>query len=157
MTQREREAEVRRRLYGYAKYKKELAEYVDDIFNGTKPHDESGVRGTGISDPSARGGIALADLPRHLADKQKWIYAIDSAIKELRDMDAGDSRGLVYICTHLYGLDGRRHKRRDNRDTAVKVADDCFMSVRSLYYRVRIILNVVLYHAAKNGCFGEQD
>lgn len=153
MTQREREQEVRRRLYRYAQYSREVAEYKDALLTGSQHRDESGVRGSSIPDPVARLGIALADLPRYLAEKERWIGAIDDAMCELREMDAGDTHGLAYICTHIYGLDGRRHKKRENRDTAVKVADECHLSIRALYYRLGVIHNVVIFHAAENGLF----
>lgn len=154
MTQREREREARRRLYRYAQQKREIEEYEQAVFGAPK-HDKSGVRGPGISDPTARQGIALADPPRSITEKMRWVSAIEDALTELCEMDEGDAHGLVYICTHTYGMDGRRHKRRENRDTAIKIADDCHLSVRAMYYRLAVILNVVIYHATEHGCFGK--
>lgn len=154
MTQREREQEARRHLYRYAQDRREIEEYEQSVF-GSPKHDESGIRGSGISDPTARLGVALAEPPQRLEHKRRWIAAIDDALDELRQTDV-DAHGLAYICTRIYGLDGRRHKRRENRDASIKVALDCHLSVRALYYRLGIITNVVIAHAADHGCFEEK-
>ena len=155
MTQREREQTVRRHLYKYAQYKRDIEDYEQAVF-GTHSSDESGIRGSGISDPTARLGIALAEPPRAMVEKLRWVYAIDDALVELQDMDAGEKHGLVYIASHTYGLDGKRHKRKENRDTALKIASDCHMSVRALYYRLGVITNVVIFHAAERNCFDRE-
>lgn len=155
MTQRERERIARQHLYQYAKDKRELEEYARKVFAAPR-HDETGIRGSVTADPTANAGIALADPPKHLQRKQKWIAAIDDAIHELIQTDDGDERGFTYICTRIYGLDGKRHSRRKNRDTALKIADDCNMSVRSLYYRLGIIVNVVIAHAVEHECFEDK-
>ena len=148
MTQREREQEVRRRLYHYAAYRREIKEYTDDVLHGTPQHDDSGVRGSGISDPAARAGVALADMPPHLRDKQRWVDAIDDALKELQEMDGQDSRGLAYICTQVYGLDGRKRSGKNNVGLKNKVAYDCNLSISAMYYRIGVITTVVMFHAA---------
>lgn len=149
MTQKEREREVRRRLYKYASYRKELKEYVDDILYGTPSHDESGVRGTDISDPTGRNGVRLANLPKGLDEKWLWVEAIDDALTEMRDVD--DAHRLVYICKRVYGLDGRRHKRRVNRDMHIKIADEVHLSISALYGRLQTINKIVMYHATLRG------
>jgi len=146
MTQREREQEVRRRLYHYAAYRREINEYTDDVLHGTPQHDDSGVRGSGISDPAARAGVALADMPPRLQEKKAWVDAITMALNEM-------DTELQYICIHVYGLTGKTHKKRENKETAVRVAEACSLSRASLYYRLRVIQSTVLYHAAKRGLF----
>ena len=148
MTQREREQEVRRRLYHYAQYKRELKEYEDDVLNGTPQHDDSGIRGTDISDPAARAGIALADMPKHLQEKRRWCEAIEAALGEMHQMDGQDRRGLAYICTQVYGLDGRKRFGKNNVGIKNKVAYDCNLSISAMYYRIGVITTVVMFHAA---------
>ena len=154
MTQREREKTARRHLYGYALYVREIRQYERSVYGATR--NETGIRGSEISDPTARSGMALAEPPADLQRKRAWIEAIDAAIDELRQMDAGNAHGYVYICTHIYGLNGQRHKRRENTETSLKVANDCTMSVAALYYRVKTIVSVVIYHAGQRGLFEEK-
>lgn len=152
MTQKDRERIVRRHLYRYALYVRELRQYEQAVF-GAPQHDGTGVRGSEISDPTARSGIALAEPPPSLGQHRRWIDAIDAAMNELAGMDRTDGQGYVYICTRMFGLDGQRHKRRENRDTALKIAIDCNLSVRAMYARAETIINTVIYHAAKAGLF----
>ena len=155
MTQREREQTARWHLYRYAQYVRELRQYEQAVF-GAPQHDGTGVRGSEISDPTARSGIALAEPPPSLGQHRRWIDAIDAAMNELAGMDGTDGQGYVYICTRMFGLDGQRHTRRENRDTVLKISADCNLSVRALYGRVNTIVNTVIYHAAELGLFEEK-
>lgn len=155
MTQRDREQVARRHLYRYAQYVRDVQQYEQSVF-GTSPQNETGIRGSEISDPTARSGIALADPPKALEQKRKWIDAIDAAMRELARMDAGAERGYTYICTHIYGLDGQKHKRKENSDTAAKIAEECFLSIRALYGRITTIVNIVIFHAAERGLFEKE-
>ena len=152
-TFRDREAEVKRRLYQYARYKGDIVEYFNEAFITSTAFSLSGVHGTAISDRTANTAIAHIEVPNDILVKKQWVAAIEKALDELRSMDAadGNERGYVYICTRLYGLDGKRHNKRKNRDTAIKIADDCFISVRTLYYKMNVILKVVMFHVADEG------
>lgn len=150
MTQKEREAEVRKKLYKYAAYRKDIEDYESIVYDSPK-HDDSGVRGTDISDPTARIAVALANPPPNMRMKYLWVNAIDDALDEMELADDGNKRGLVFIATAIYGLDGKRHKKRKNRDTAIKVAMDCELSRSALYYRLTLISSIVMYHAILHG------
>ena len=150
MNQRDREREIRRRLYEYASYKKDIDEYVDSIINSTPSFDESGVRGTAVSDPTARAGVALANMPRDLETKQQWVEAIEEALAELQELDGSDTHGYVYICVRVFGMQ-RRHKKKKNREVAIKVAMDCNMALSTLYNRLAVVTKIVLFHATKRG------
>lgn len=152
MTQRDREQVVRRHLYRYAQYVREVEQYEQSVF-GASQHNETGIRGSEISDPTARSGIALAEPPRSLEQKRRWIAAIDDTVIELERMDTDEEHGYAYICTHIFGLDGQKHKRKENSDTALRIAEDCNLSVRALYGRISTIINIVIYHAAELGLF----
>ena len=154
MTQRERERTVRRHLYRYARDVRDVRQYEQSVFGAT--HNETGIRGSNILDPTARSGIALADPPDDLQQKRLWIEAIDAAMEELEQADGSNERGYVYICTRMFGLDGHRHKRQENRDTAAKVADECFMSVSSMYNRIGTFINIVIYYATQKKLFQEK-
>lgn len=155
MTQREREQTVRRHLYRYAQYVREVRRYEQSIF-GSPQTNETGIRGSNVSDPTARSGIALADPPKTLERKRRWIIAVDSAMDELSSMDGGDERGYVFICTHVFGLDGHRNKCRANRDSVLKIACDCNLSVRALYGRISTIINTVIFYATGLRLFDEE-
>ena len=74
MTQREREQVTRRHLYRYAQYVRDVQQYEQSVF-GASPQNETGIRGSEISDPTARSGIALAEPPRAA------IYKTDTATR----------------------------------------------------------------------------
>lgn len=152
MTQKDRERIARRHLYRYAQYVQEVRRYEQSVF-GAPQHDGTGVRGSEISDPTARSGMALADPPPSLDQHRRWIDAIDAAMNELAGMDGGDANGYVYICVRMFGMDGQKHKRKENRDTALKIALDCNLSVRALYGRIGTIISTVVYYAAKAELF----
>lgn len=148
MTQRERDREVRRRLYRYWAYRRDIDDYEQLIF-GKPQMDESGIRSPGISDPTARIGMALACPPPLINEKYQWVAAIEDALAEMDETDYGDLKPLSYIAAKVYGLDGKRHKRRQNRDTAIRTALDCGLSRTTLYNRLDVIRSIVQYHAVK--------
>ncbi len=154
MTQRDRERIARKHLYRYAQYARDVRQYEQSVFGAT--HNETGIRGSEISDPTARSGIALAEPPKDLRSKRRWIEAIDASIIDLALMDGHDAYGYVYICTHMFGMNGQKHKRDENRETALKIAGDCNLSVRALYNRAGTIVNTVIYHAAGMGLFEDE-
>ena len=147
MTQKDREREVRRRLYQYASSRAEVETYEGDIIFGVPVFDESGVRGSGTGDPTARKGIALAEIPDDIIMKARWIDCINESLLEMKEEDAD----LVTIAVRIFGLDGRRHKRRANRELRFKVANEMNLSTSALYYKQTLITRIVMFHAAARG------
>ncbi len=147
MTQKDREREVRKRLYQYASAKTEVELFEGDVIYGAPVFDDSGVRGTGISDPTARKGISLAEIPEELILKAKWVECINDSLREMR----AEYEDLVTVAVKIYGLDGHRHRKRKNRELRFKIADDLNLSMSALYYKQTLINRIVMFHAAARG------
>lgn len=145
-TQREREKITRRKLFCYARYAQDLADFEESIVFGARQFDITGIHGTGISDPSARKGIALADMTDEMKYKKAWIEAIDNGLEELARMDKGNDRGYKYICMHMFGIPTRRQMCG-----TVRIAIECNMARSTVYQRLQTILNVMIFHAGLKG------
>ena len=146
MTHKERVRRVKWQLSHYAQHKKELADYENDILYGTPNHDNAGIRGSYVSDPSARKGIALTEMPKDLEEKARWCSAIEDGIRDLREQDKGKKHGLEYICMHAFGVPFKRQKHG-----TVRIAIDCETSRGTVYYNMQVIVNTMMYHAIKAG------
>lgn len=144
MKQRKREQHVRWRMYMYAKYKRDLADYMNDILHGTPSRPETGIRSNVISNPTARAGIALTEIPSYLKEEMAWVESIEDAYRELLEIDKGNEYGYAYTCNKVYGMDGRKKK------SVIAVSIDCGISERALYRRLNTITNVMCYHATKH-------
>lgn len=143
MRQRKREQVVRHHMHMYAKYKRDIADYVGDVLNGTPVRSESGVRSGKIADSTARAGISLIEMPKYLVDEQAWVESIEDAYKELLEMDKGNKLGYAYTCKKVYGMDGQKKK------SVIAVSIDCEITERAMYRRLNTITNIMCYHATK--------
>lgn len=144
MKQRKREQTVRWHMHRYAKYKKDLANYVEDVMSFTPNKSETGIRSGKVADIVAKAAIALIDIPKHLQEEQAWVEAIETAYKELLEMDRGNQFGYAYTCNKVYGMDGKKKR------SVIAVSMDCGISERALYRRLNTITNVMCYHATKH-------
>ena len=146
MTQGERERIVRHAMFSYEEYKIAVKDYEGDILYGTRETDITGIHGGGISDPSAQKGIALIEMEQKVNRMKEWIDVIETGMKELEAMDAGDRIGYKFIATRFYGIPTRRIKQG-----TVRIAIECHMSRKTVYNRLQTITNVMVFHATKHG------
>lgn len=144
MSASEREAYVRRRLYAYREMCERKLAYSDKVF-GHSGGDESGVRGTDISDPTARMAMAIADPPRRLKLEWMWIKVIDDALMEMMTYE-GDR--LPYIADNVFCMHLPR-KKTENRKAMDILCDELSISRRTLYRRIDTIVRIVAYHATR--------
>ena len=148
LTNKERERIVLSKLRRYPQYIKNRAEYRDRMLFGTARHDDSGVRGSGTSNPTEARGISLANPPARMLTEWNWIEAIDEAREDLRLEDCGSDRGYVYILEQVFLTE---RKRSENKAAKEDVQKECGICHATYYKRISEIVNCVMYRASKKG------
>ena len=148
LTNKERERIVLSKLRRYPQYIKNRAEYRDRMLFGTARRDDSGVRGSGTSNPTEARGISLASPPARLLTEWQWIDAIDEAREDLRLEDGGSARGYVYIMDQVFLTE---RKRSENKAAKEDVQKECGICHATYYKRISEIVNCVMYRASKKG------
>ena len=151
-TRIDRARKVRAMLYQYQRFVKRKAAYTVRAMGQTGRHDESGIRGTYKSDPTARGGCMLADPPHRLAREWEWIDAINDAWAECMYLDktAGrEGNGLAYTIERLFCLTGEPRPKEKNSEAVREIAEACGISERTVYDWRDYITGIVEFHAGK--------
>ena len=148
LTNKERERIVLSKLRRYPQYVRSRAEYRDRMLFGTARHDDSGVRGSGTSNPTEARGLSLANPPARLLTEWDWIEAIDEAREDLRLEDGGSDRGYVYIMERVFLTE---RKRSENKAAKEDVQKACGICHATFYKRISEIVNCVMYRASKKG------
>ena len=148
LTNKERERIVLSKLRRYPQYIKNRAEYRDKMLLGTARHDDSGVRGSGTSNPTEARGISLANPPARMLTEWNWIEAIEEAREDLRLEDGGSDRGYVYIMDRVFLTE---RKRSENKAAKESVQNECGICHATYYKRISEIVNCVMYRASKKG------
>ena len=116
-------------LYRYQRHKREIEEHEASCF-GHSQEDNEGIRGSEISDPTARGAISLVNPPLKIEAAQAWVKVIEIAWQEMTMIDKDSAEVLEMF----YGLNlpnGR--KRRDAVRTVVKLMDKLGVCDRTVY------------------------
>lgn len=107
---KEEKKEVAKHVYKYFEYKREIAEYREKVLHGSKPmYGEIGGGYSYHSDNTAIKAIKLADPPKNIQEKIKWVEAIEKAINRFKNTDKGkilqmkyfDEEGDYYIMQKL--------------------------------------------------------
>lgn len=146
---------ARKQLYAYYLDKQVIESFVDKATRQTQKMGEEYVRGTYRSDPTARGGIMLADPPKDIRIKVEWVKAIEGAWAELHLEDQAyrrvPSRGKAYVMEKFFCLTRPPRRRELNEETREQLCDECGISVRTFYNWLSQITNTVIHHATRRG------
>lgn len=149
MTVFERTRTVYRHLFRYNKYKERIDEYTDSAMRRNVKTDNAGVRGTYRSDPTARGGVMLAQLPKRIAAKVQWCGAIEDTLAECKMEDGNDDYGLAYILREYFCVGTEPRDEDKNAEAITNICNVADISRSTFFRRVSRITDIVLYHAAR--------
>lgn len=144
--QTERERIVQGRMFRYAEYRREIEEFVARAMQQTAKSRDAVVQSSFISDPTARGGIMLADPPPKIAEKIAWCEVVDDTRNELADEPV-----MLYVMEHNFGIDGEPHPREKNGECRKAICEYCGISESTFYMWLERITNIALYHAGRRG------
>ena len=148
----DRERHVHARLFSYAGYKKEIDEFFETALRQTaKQDDQSGVRGSFRSDPTARGGVMLADPPPRIREAMAWTRAIDDAWSECEMLDGGNPYGLAYLLERNFCLTGGPRPRSQNANARRRICEECGIAERTFYLWLDKVTSIAIYHASHAG------
>ena len=148
----ERERHVHARLFSYASYKREIDEFFETAMRQGARTSEPGVTNGGYkSDPTARGGVMLADPPPRIQEAMAWVRAIEDAWAECEMLDAGNPYGLSYLLERNFCLTGEPRPRRQNAHARRRICEACGIAERTFYLWLDKTTSIVIYHASRAG------
>ena len=147
----DRDTEVHARLFSYQSYKVQLRRFEETATCRSSASYEAQIRSNVPSDPTARAGIALASMPKDLAEKRAWCCAIESAWAECVEEDKINGLHLAEIMERNFYLVGDAHDRNGNTNCRNAICADLDISESTFFARLRTITGIVVYHAAVKG------
>lgn len=146
---------ARRQLYAYYTDKQVVESFVASAARQTRKMGEDSIRGTYKSDPTARGGIMLAEPPPKIANKVAWIKVIEDAWAELHLDDQAyrrvPSRGKAYVMERFFCLTQPPRRRERNNEARDTLCNECKIAVRTFYNWLSDITQAVIHQATLRG------
>ena len=147
----DRDTEIHARLFSYQSYKVQLQRFEETATCRSSASYEAQIRSNQPSDPTARAALALASMPKDLAEKRAWCCVIESAWAECVEEDRANHLNLAQIMERNFCLVGDTHDRDGNADCRAKICADLEISESTFFARLRTITGIVVYHAAVKG------
>lgn len=146
MTQRDRRRAAMRHAFRYQPYKDEVTAYVDSCLALSAPKERIGGSASGHrSDPTARAGIKLAEMPESIRMKALWIRAVNDAWSECAE-DDGD---LAYLFEKNFRLTGNTLGPEHNTEVRNEIIEHLRISTSTFYERLEAVTDILVYHATK--------
>jgi AcrR family transcriptional regulator len=146
---------ARKQLYAYYADKEAIESFIEAATRQTQKMDAEFVRGTYRSDPTARGGIMLADPPAAIRAKVEWVKTIEDAWAELHFEDHAYRRvpehGKAYVMEQFFCLTLPPRRKELNEEARDKLCAECGISVRTFYNWLTQITQCVIQHATRRG------
>lgn len=146
---------ARKHLYAYYTDKQIVESFVEAASKQTRKMGEDSIRGTYKSDPTARGGIMLAEPPPKIASKVAWIKVIEDAWAELHLDDQAyrrvPSRGKAYVMERYFCLTQPPRRKELNEIARDQLCNECKIAVRTFYNWLSDITQAVIQQAIRRG------
>lgn len=146
---------ARGKLYAYYSDKQRIEAFIEAASKQTRKMGDDAIRGTYKSDPTARGGIMLADPPPKMANRIEWVKAIEDAWAELHLEDHAyrrvPERGKSYVMEHYFCLTSPPRRKELNESARDKLCEECKISVRTFYNWLTQITQTVMQQAIRRG------
>lgn len=148
------------RIYSYARYMDAIAEYEERAMHNTRKDDGAEyIRGSYQSDPTARGAVALIDLPPRIRTMQRWVDVIDMAIEKARAEDyvyqRKPGRGSAYAMQAYFCMRGPARDKSRNADMRMTLAKRCGVTPRTIYSWLHMFAESVYTYAEQEGLIKE--
>lgn len=143
-------------LFRYSRYVEAITDFEESALRQLQKQDGGEhIRGSYVSDPTARGGILLAEPPKHIARMKEWVAVIDFVYDQmLLDDDAygRGNRGIAYVMTTYFCLNGQdKRDRTENGEMKQVLCKRCRVTERTLYGWLHKIGESVAVIAEKKG------
>ena len=133
----DRDTEVHARLFSYQSYKVQLQRFEETATCRSSASYEAQIRSNVPSDPTARAGIALASMPKDLAEKRAWCCVIESAWAECVEEDKANHLNLAQIMERNFYLVGDAHSRDGNTNCRNAICTDLDISESDIFSYVQ--------------------
>lgn len=135
-------------LYRYRKIKAQVETYEEESAYKADTMGGEGVKTSGKSDPTAKGGIRLAEPPEEIATLQDWVWAIETAWADLTHYEPQKAR----LFEVYYGLDSMTGRPRGNALVVrLHLMDELHISERCFYAWKDDCVTAVIYAAIQKG------
>ena len=155
MTYDNRIGVARKQLYSYRWDKIVIEEYIESCSRQARKMGDDAIRGTFKSDPTARGGIMLAEPPERIARRVEWVKAIEDAWAELHLEDQAyrrvPHRGKAYVMENYFCLTQLPRRKERNDAARDKLCEECKISIRTFYNWLSDITACVIAQATRRG------
>ena len=137
-----------RHLYRYKRLKEDVKAYEDSCTYKADTTGGEGVKTSNKSDPSAMGGIRLADPPQDIKQKRDWAWAIETAWAELTHYDSPKA----VLLEKYYGLNNRNGRaREDSLKVRLEIMNTLHISNSTFYAWRNECVDAVIYAAIQRG------
>lgn len=144
---REREKIVQSHLYSYQSDKRDVEEYVERALGRSSRSFEAQIKSNTHSDPTAKSGLMLAEMPTEIALKSIWCDVIEDAWAEC----CVEGDGSAIILEKNFALKGEGHEKERNAEHRLALCAEFGISESTYYARLKNATLIVMYHAARKG------
>lgn len=135
-------------LYRYRKIKAQVETYEEESAYKADTMGGEGVKTSGKSDPTAKGGIRLAEPPEEIATLQDWVWAIETAWADLTHYEPQKAR----LFEVYYGLDSMTGRPRGKAGyTRDAIMHELHISEKTFYNWRNEAVEAVIYAAIQKG------
>ena len=143
-------------LYAYARYVEAIQVYESRAMHNTHKFDgQEYVRGSYRSDPTARGAMALIDMPQGIRRAYDWVRVVDSAMYKFSCEDAAYGRskdkGVAYVMRTYFCLGSEARQKSQNEEMRRQLAKQCEVDLRTIYRWLHQITHTVQQYAIDAG------
>ena len=135
-------------LYRYRRNKAQVAAYEEGCAYKADCMGGEGVKTSGISDPTARGGMRLAEPPEDIKVLMDWTWAIETAWAGLTHYEPQKAR-LLEAYYGLSNMSGR--KREDSLKVRLRIMDELHISEKTFYNWRNDCVGAVIFAAIQKG------
>ena len=135
-------------LYRYRRNKAEADAFEEGCSYKADCMGGEGVKSSGISDPTARGGMRLAEPPDDVKELQRWTWSIETAWADLMHNEPPKAR-ILEVYYGLNNMNGRR--REDSLKVRLQVMEELHISERTFYNWKNDAVGAVIFAAIQKG------
>lgn len=108
--------ETEYRLYNYQNMIRDIEAFEAECTDRQRTRTNDNIKGTFTADPTAKGGVRMAEPPNHINEKRMWVGVIRGAWAEMETYEPEKAR----IIEALYGLGSPKGVRRGEKGRIIR-------------------------------------
>jgi hypothetical protein len=148
----ERQKAAQSNAFRYQEYRAAIADYKRKVMRtSSKAPETAGCSSGHTSDPTASMALKLADPPKYIKRRVRWVRAIEDAWAEAFSEDDGEEYGLAFAMERYFHLTGPTEGQEENTLVREEIMEKCGWSRSTFYQKLGTITEMLVYHAARKG------